>query len=1279
MRYTLPQQNAIQARNRELLVSAAAGSGKTKVLVERIFRLAAQEGYQLDRMLVVTFTNAAAAEMRERLEARFEEGASENESLRRQAERVENAQISTLHSFCQKLIREFFEVAGIDPLAGLAEETLQKKLLEQAAQEALEESYELAKEDPQLFSLTQKFSPQEIGGMLLELYRFLLSLPHPFQWLANCAQHSYTLEDLDKGPMTQVLLRDCRVILDGALALWQQAAPLAQDPFCQEGYARILEADGQLLSTLQHAAQEGLTALLQATASSGFSRMPGIKLVEPPEINVRETLKEFRDRYKKRLEEMKKLLPQDGDRSIADLQAMAAPLRGLAKAVESLHNKYGRLKAERNVIDFSDLEHMAIAILSRPELQKSISGRFDAIFVDEYQDISEIQEAILQALKPEEEKSTPQEEGREDAGNSRPPFTCFYVGDVKQSIYRFRQADPTLFMEKLERFGEAENSPQRKISLSHNFRSREAVLSAVNRVFSHVMQGDVTEIDYDENASLYPGRPSLGDPLPQVHLMDSREVKAADQPREEALFIAGEIQRLLREPILDWEGKEAAPLTYRDMAILLPVARGKASLAEQVLQEAGIPVYCEDNSANGESPEITQTLAHLRLLDNLMDDLSLLTVLRGPHYRLSEEELGAIRLQKPDPKASFLEALMAAAQAKPENALAKRCRDILAELKQERFLEQSMPLDEYLWSFLNRSGLYGFFGTSAGGKLRQANLRMLCHQAGEYVTQRGGSLHDFLDSLTNRQGVHDGKSPTVVSPNENVVRIMTIHKSKGLEFPVVFVMGLGGSLLRRGGGSALQMHSKLGVSLPYINEKARTKRATLLGSAISLRKAMEERAERARVLYVAMTRAKDRLYLIGSSSSLTAQALAGGVPPGAGELSPAFAMENPQGKAYAVWEARSMLEWVWQSIQNTDEIRVCGPDDLSTGPLWETGSKTQFSTDSTFFPQKNGVWRVVFHNGAVVARVSENVEKISTAKASPEKGFSENPLQELLSSLTLGIPSSQEVALEAPSKALPVPVPLKMGVTALCRSLEKESKEGLEPLLLADQPDPEAESVEIKRLPLPLTVPRRLSELPTLPAYLRGSPPQTAVLRGVATHKALSLLPFEPLREAVLPENGKEGVSSGLSSLDLSLQNLLPGMLLALEREGKLTPQERELIHMPALAKFFASPLGLRTLASQEVHREWSFNLRLPQLSQSILQGVIDLCFLENGAWVLVDFKTDRVKEVRDLWPLYHRQIHIYRRALASSTRYPVGESVLFSLHLGEGHSMDSGEGGPFA
>lgn len=1253
MPYTIPQQNAIDARNRELLVSAAAGSGKTKVLVERIFRLVAEGGYQMDRMLVVTFTNAAAAEMRERLQARFEEGDAQSDHLRRQGERVESAQISTLHSFCQKLIREFFEAVSIDPLAALADESLQVKLLEQAVAETVAQCYELAGEEPRLRSLTQKFSPEEIGEMLASLHHFLMSLPHPFQWLSKCAEHVHTREDLVSGPMADTLLRDCRVILDGALGVWQEVAPLATDPNCREGYAKILESDGALLSGLQAAAGNNLAALLQETASSGFARMPSIRLTEPSEINIRELIKDARDRYKKRLEEMKKLLPADAEQSIADLKEMSPALQGLALSAEALHQRYNQLKEERNVIDFNDLEHMAIAILGRPELQKNISSRFDAIFVDEYQDISEIQEAILEALKPP--TST-------EPIDSRPPFTCFYVGDVKQSIYRFRQADPTLFMDKQVRFSERPEALQRKISLSHNFRSREAVLGAVNRVFSHVMRAEVTEIEYDENARLYPGIPSRQDPVPQVHFVNSKDLRAADQPREEARLIAEEIRRLLRQPVLDREGLETQPLTYRDIAILLPVARGKAPIVEQTLQEAGIPVYSEDSGGGGESPEIVQALAHLRLLNNLMDDLSLLAVLRGPHYQLSEEELGAIRLHKPDGKASFLEAMMAAAADLPGEAIGKRCRMILDELKQERFLQQSMPLDEYLWSFLNRSGLYGHFGTAQGGKLRQANLQMLCHQAGEFVTGREGSLHDFLEFITSSQGVHEGKSPTLLGPNENVVRIMTIHKSKGLEFPVVFVMGLGGSLHKRKGTGVLQTHSKLGVALPYINEKARTRRGTLLGSAITLRQGMEERAERARLLYVAMTRARDSLYLMGSSSTLTGDTL----PRTSGERGVFLSGygENSQGKAYAVWEAKSMLEWIWQTLENTDEIRVCGSDELSTAALWETRSFPQFSTDSTFFPQKKGVWKVVFHNEVDLSRVSQAVEKDISPKAKQEAISGEKHIQNLLSGLSA---RSAEKALRQEGQwtafftpgPLPVPMPLKMGVTALCRSLEEEERKDTVPLSLTDQPDNQAESVELKRLPLPLTRPRLLADLPSLPAYLRGSQPQTALLRGVATHKALSLLPFPLLRDAVEAESGRA-----------SLEKLLASLLSSLVKEGKLTPEERELIHVPSLSGFFASPLGRRALLSLEVHREWSFNLRLPQFSLSILQGVIDLCFLEKDAWVLVDFKTDRVEKAGDLWPLYHRQIEIYRHALTSSTGVPVGESVLFSLPLGESFSI---------
>lgn len=1267
--FTIPQQNAIHARNRELLVSAAAGSGKTKVLVERIFHLVAEDGYLIDRMLVVTFTSAAAAEMRERLEVRFEEADTQSAHMRHQAERVENAQISTLHSFCQKLIREFFQVVSIDPLASLAEESLQAKLMEQAVAETTSQCYELAQENPYLKVLTRKFSPDEIARMLADLYHFLMSLPHPFQWLSRCVEHVYGPEDLTHGPMADTLLQDCRVILDGALGIWQQVATLAIDPCCREGYAKTLVSDGALLSSLHAAAYSSLSTLLERVANCTFTRMPSLKLTDPSEIRIRDLVKEARERYKKRLEEIKKRLPQNVDQSIADLQEMSPALQGLAQAAQMLHQKYEKLKEDRNVIDFSDLEHKTIAILSQPELQRIISSRFDALFVDEYQDISEIQEAILEALKPCQEGSSdqtdPQDENQKSR-NTRLPFTCFYVGDVKQSIYRFRLADPTLFMDKQEQFQDDPQALHRKISLSHNFRSREAVIDAVNRVFSHVMRADVTEIEYDDNARLYPGIPSQRDPAPQVHIVNSKGLRSADQPQEEAKIIADEIHRLLRQPVYDREGQETHPLTYKDIAILMPAARGKAPLVIQTLQDAGIPVYAEDNTGDGESIELVQALAHLRLLNNLMDDLSLLTVLRGPLYQLSEEELGQIRLFKPDAKASFLEAMMAASTSMPPAAIGKRCRSILSELEKERFLQQNMPLGEYLWDFFTRSGLYRRFGLAPGGKERQANLQMLCHQAGEFVARRGGSLHDFLESITSSQGIHDGKSPTLLGPNENVVRIMTIHKSKGLEFPVVFVMGLGGRLHKGKGMRDLQTHSKLGIALPYINEKARTRRDTLLSSAIHLRHGMEEKAERARLLYVAMTRARDSLYMLGCSSSLTADDLMR--KSGEGDVFHNQSEKKAYGGVYAVWEAKSMLEWIWQTLESTDEIRAVDSNELSTTPLWETEYAKQFSTDSTSFPQKKGGWRVVFHNDADLSGVSQDVEKPATLHGMKPASSGEKVVQDLLSGLHSKVSQENQFQEDLPAVSLspgplPVPLPLKMGVTALCRSLEEGNGKQITTIALTDQPDNEFESAEAKRLPLPLARPRLLADLPSLPAYLRGSPPQTALMRGVATHKALSLLPLAPLQDARGADKDRQ-----------FMESLLTKMLSSLVKDGKLTSQEKELIAIQSLVGFFDSPLGRRTLLSREVHREWSFNMRLPWLSPSILQGVIDLCFLEDQAWVLVDFKTDRVEKAADLEKLYHQQIEIYRQALASSTGYSVKESVLFSLPLGEGFSIDSAD-----
>ncbi len=1248
---TPAQQEAIASRNSELLVSAAAGSGKTRVLIQRILSLIQEDGYSMDRMLVVTFTHAAAAEMRDRLETQLTEAALQDRSMQRQMELVETAQISTLHSFCQKLIREYFETVEIDPQATLCSEVQSQTFLQESLEACLNEIYEEALTDPDLRTFTVKFAQKEIEEMLLRLHSFLMAQPHPFPWLEACAQHVYTPQDLREGPMAETLLADARVLLEGALSVWEGAASLADDPFLREGYLRNYKEDGTALQGLAEATQQGLEPLMAAMKAASFGRMASLRLTDSSELAARDRFKEVRGRYKDLVAEAQKHLPLDEAQAISDLEKMQPALRGLSKAVRRMYELYAQRKNERNCLDFSDLEHMTLEILEYPEIRRDISARYDAIFVDEYQDISGIQEAILSALKPTAEDARP---SGEKANGPKPSALHaqklaslrFYVGDVKQSIYRFRQADPTLFMDKLAHFRLEADAPQRKISLNQNFRSRETVLSSVNRVFEHVMRPSVTEIDYDEDAQLHPGKASAGDPATELHIVGG-DIRASQQPQAEAQVVGQEILRLVGTPSRDWDGNEGPYIRYKDIAILLPKAKGVADEVERVLSAMGIPVYSEENKGTLESEEIRQALGHLRLMDNLMDDLALLAALRGPVYAMTEAELADIRLMKPERGASFLEALTCAAQA-GEGLLAVRCQQVLDDLHHERFLLNSMPLDEYLWDFLGRSGMYGFYGAQPGGKLRQANLRMLCHQAGEHMRSRGSGLTDFLYSVSAQSGAGDSRSPTVMSPWEDVVRIMTIHKSKGLEFPYVFVMGLGQNLHHRQDAGILSMHPRLGVALKYINEDARTKRTTLLAHAIAMRARAEDKAERARLLYVALTRAKEKLYMVGSVKADAPEVIL-------------LNEETTQRDAYHVWEAKSMLEWIGQTAQNTDDIRVWDHSQFSTSPLWETEIKTNLSTESTFFPHKWVDWRVVFHIGLDKSSLTQNEEKsivpgpqenisllMQSLEAQRKADAAQQKTNAMLPDLTQQKADSATVSsYSLLTPAAPAAMPLKIGVTAYCRSLQK--LQGLSPWE-GEPEDAEAESPEVKRLPLTLSRPHLLSDLPTLPAYLRPDAQQSGLARGVATHKALSLLSLDAIS---LPEE--------------ALQEALETQLSLQKNKGLLSKEELDLINVESLVSFFKSPLGRRSVTALEKHREWSFNLFAPDLCPSILQGVIDLCFLEEDQWVLVDYKTDRVSSAQELWDTYALQMALYARALSQGTGKPIKECTLFALSLGEG------------
>lgn len=1431
MPFTPAQDAAIHARNRELLVSAAAGSGKTRVLIERIYDLLAVDGLSIDRLLVVTFTHAAAAEMRERLQARLAEAAGQDARMRRQMELLETAQISTLHSFCQKIVREYFQEVDIDPQSMLGDETVCATLRQQAKADALDGCYQLAAQgDAPAAALTRKFDEKTIDRMMDDLYPFLMGLADPFGWLRAQAQRAYTVSDLQTGLLAETLLSDCSLLADGIGEQMRACEALLDHPLLHEKYVPTIRADRIEVDALLAARAQGLLSLTAAARALTLPKLPGVRGLEGEPADVRDRYKACREAIKKLAAAIAERIPEDAQAAVARLNAMQPTLVGLCQLMEAMDARYAALKRERSLLDFHDLERMSLTILQKPAIGAEVAARFDGVFVDEYQDISGVQEAILNSIRRDVSRET-----------SGAPQRYFYVGDVKQSIYRFRQADPSLFMGKARDFSADEDAPRRRITLNANFRSREAVLAGVNRVFQRVMRADVTEIDYDAEARLYPGAPSQADAPVSLHLF-AQPIRAAERYKLQAYAIAREIRRRVGTPLRDREGNVVGALQYKDIAILGPKMKSVSQVLERVMQELGIPVYCEDRASALESEEIFQAVNHLRLLDNIADDLALLAWLRSPAGGFGDRELAGVRLRKPE--GSYLGAVRAVAEG--QDSLAALCRAALATLARERFLMMETPLDAYLWGWLGRSGLYAFFGCQPNGKLRQANLRMLCDKAGEHVRHRGGDLHTFLESVAAQTGVRDSNSPTILSPWEDVVRVMTIHKSKGLEFPVVFVMGLEeGFGARRGGGSALAVHPRLGIALPYVNEVARTTGDTLLKRAIDLRTQREERAERARLLYVAMTRARDELILMGCDARLSPADAATGF------------QADAAGTAYAVFSAGSMLDWITGCLDRSDAVeqatldlapmdaaaatndwppqseaappqpiaaqpapgetapaeslpagqglpsasaaQAADPDravpsvqevaaqTVFNTPAWRTAPETSLSTQSTYNPQKSAVWRVVFHIeeeevkqalryargkaglselalrrarldalaqetrllahqlGATAAMTQESgmplpptptPDTVGAAPAAPESAGTDagmavarqmpamaadaagtvqtpHPLNPAMAApRTLGTDAAfpanagaQSASAAAPlwqtdaHAAMPWPAegiegaptpatwpavdpiaprlvfrhhPFKVGATALVRAQAQPAAAapglagGLAGAAGFAQPEVPAllepvegdaaaqESLEHKRLPLPLTRPRLMADLPTMPAFLRAPEQQSGVRRGVATHKALSLLKDAPLRAAA-------GTPALLAEVTRQVA--------ALAARRLLTPEEASLVDCASLTRFLESPWGQGALGAQTVRREWSFNLRLPELDGLIVQGVIDLCYVQEGAWVLVDYKTDRVADLDALWALYGAQVQLYRRALAQATGLPVREAALYSLALGKGEA----------
>ena len=873
MKWTEEQQKVIDTRDRNILVSAAAGSGKTAVLVARILALVTDPAHpvDIDRLLIVTFTNAAAGEMRQRirdaLEARAEE-APENAHLQRQLVLIHNAQITTIHSFCLQVLRSHFHMIGLDPGFRIADEGEMLLLRQDVLKETLEEAYELGAgevhttETEEFRQLLEQLAPgkddQAVQNALLQVYQFSLGQPWPDEWLAGCRM-AYCRPDGEEMPpepdWVRFVVKDTKRVLADVREEILYAITLCQAEHGPYMYEKAMQDDLAMVETLQ--AADSYRELAKAFAVSGTYTRLSTKKDESVSKEQKEQVQELRAGIKDALASVRVQYFYDRPEALEEtFYASGVVVRALTRLVERFMEKLTEKKREKNVLDFSDLEHLALEILvvhDETGIQASPAAleyaeQFEEIMIDEYQDSNLVQELILNSV----------------AGRGRGEANRFMVGDVKQSIYRFRLACPELFLEKYQTYRELENAC--RIDLHKNFRSRSEVLDGVNEIFRQIMTENLGGIVYDKDAMLYPGAvfaPDSGEArrLPEFLLLDPED---QDKQEAEARLVGMQIQQMVGSfPV--WDAKRSAyrPMAYRDIVILLRTVSGWAETFGEVLSDMGIPCFTGSQKGYFSAVEVRTVLAYLEVLDNPVQDIPLAAVMRSPIGGFSDEALAKLRSASEERR--FYDCCTAY-RDNGENAALRLALDTFFR-QMEYFREKAAytPIHLLLWEILDVTGYGAYAAALPAGRQRKANLDMLVEKAIAYEATSYRGLYHFIRYIESlkRYEVDYGEA-SLGTESDDTVRIMSIHKSKGLEFPVVFVSGLGKQFNETELRGRLALHSSFGIGCDYVDTTLRLRQPSLLKKVIQKTSALENLGEELRILYVAMTRAKEKLILTGA-------------------------------------------------------------------------------------------------------------------------------------------------------------------------------------------------------------------------------------------------------------------------------------------------------------------------------------------------------------------------------------------------------------------------------
>lgn len=1265
--WTKMQQAAIDQRQANILVSAAAGSGKTAVLTERVLKRIIGEGEEqpidLDRFLIVTFTSAAAQEMKERitnklmhemnqlLEAAPEEKIgtqAENEEtiaqkveyLEKQMALMPQASISTIHSFCLKTIKNYFNRLDIDPNIKVGNEA-ELSMMRLEILDELMENY-LEEENPEFLELAEVYGSvqglENLKTLILEVDTFSKSTLFPQIWLKEQVKKLKTpYASINEMPWAESFKEQIKATVSDLNKIYDKAIGICQRHDGPELYKEALESDYAYLSQMNDA--QTLEEMIQVINSISFVALSRKK--QECALELKEQVKNYRNLAKEVIKALQEDLAYVSDaKLLKQLPYVGHLMESLVKVIEVFESRYKTAKEEAGVVDYNDLEHLCLELFIEPvideegqvqeirytEVAKELSGFYEEVYIDEYQDSNTVQETLLKAVAEADSKSG---------------ATRFMVGDMKQSIYRFRLANPLIFAQKYQEWEKHQGDKMSEaknvcIDLSQNFRSRENILEGVNDLFEQVMSPEVGELEYDDYAKLKVGNTyEEGEPerLPEgalsdaieLHILETKDkeeevedetsIEALKDAEGEALMTAELIHQLLSGKgnpthIFDKDLGSYRPVEPRDIVILLRAPSSKAAIYEKALMSKGIGANTEISNNFFDALEIQTMISLLKIIDNPLQDIPLITVLRSPMVGVSLDELVYIRQALEE--GCFYEALKHYAKGlEPHHMI----HQFLDQLEAYRTDSSELRTEELLARLYVETGYYQYVALLPAGVKKKANLELLKKYAAEYEANNNGKLFGFLQYLDKLSQTEEGlKEAKLVADQENLVRIMSIHKSKGLEFSIVFLCDSGKRFNLNDLKNEVLMHSDLGLAPDYVDTESYVKYPTLPKLAIKQQIKLENTSEEMRVLYVALTRAKEKLFITGTVPNLEDRVA---------KWQLFASRDTKEIMPLAMKHSSSYLNWIGMSLyahQGVDFFRNKVGD--TPAYLFNGQSKWQVKVW-----QKEELGSLKEAQQVEMAHKRESLMNWDTTKA-----YSDYQL-DIKKQLSYQYP--HETAIMLPTKVSVSEVKRKSYVENLMDEMSEKD-------YIVETPFNFNDNEEVPK-----------------PSFIKEKENLVGVKRGTLIHSVFEHWDYLKIQE-------REAIKLEIDQLIL---------------ERKLEPEVKKVISIEQLIRMSQSEIVQKMRQAKHAEKEKAFiylapakvvDSKYPQDEEILIQGVIDAYFIDEEGITLLDYKTDYVDKTQieaskeKIKARYKKQLEFYAMALEGITKISVAHRYIYLYNINE-------------